>query len=351
MKRITYVDFIIVGRGIAGSILAHELMNAGQKIVVYDTPSENKSSTVAAGLFNPVTGRRFVKTWMADPLFSYLSEFYENLEKKLNTKWYFPIPLFRPFLSVKEKNDVIARNQAEDLGFYIHQIIEKPFENRVFRNVYGGILLKKTGYINIPELISGIRKKIIQKGEFKEELLEYSQLEILQPGVRYKEYIAHKIIFCEGVGGVKNPYFSWLPFRPVKGEIILIRPEADLDIIFNRQIFILPLIDKTLKVGATYDWDNIDSQPTEKGKKFLEEKLNHYLKVNYNVIDQFAGVRPATKDRRPFIGQHPEHPELGIFNGLGSKGVSLAPYFARKFVDKLLFGKELDKEVNIKRYY
>jgi glycine/D-amino acid oxidase-like deaminating enzyme len=143
----------------------------------------------------------------------------------------------------------------------------------------------------------------------------------------------------------------WLPFRPVKGEILMIDPEIQIDFIYNRKIFILPYKKGLYKVGSTYTWDYMDVLPTEEAKNFLEEKLNQIFRVKYNVVAHFAGIRPATKDRRPFIGMHPDYPFVGIFNGLGSKGVSLGPYFAQQFVGYLLKDKELDKEVNINRYY
>jgi glycine/D-amino acid oxidase-like deaminating enzyme len=351
LKRFKLVDYIIVGHGLSGSILANELIDNRQRIVVYDTPATNISSMIAAGLFNPIRGRRFVKTWKADQLFPFLTEFYKNLERQHKSNWYFPISIFRPFLSAEEREIIISEKNMEEIDAYVHYIHHNAFENAIIRNTYGGIFLRKTGYINIPDMISGIRKRIIDHGEFIEELFEYDKVDLINSEVRYNEYVAPKIIFCDGVGSIHNPYFSWLPFRPVKGEILMIKTERKLDFIFNRQLFILPVSDGLYKVGATYDWENINTLPSMEGKKSLEVKLNRYLKVKYSIIDHRAGIRPATKDRRPFIGLHPVHNEIGIFNGMRSKGVSLAPYFARMFVEYLIFGKELDKEVNIKRYY
>ncbi|MBR9998761.1 MAG: FAD-dependent oxidoreductase, partial [Cyclobacteriaceae bacterium] len=166
-----------------------------------------------------------------------------------------------------------------------------------------------------------------------------------------REIAAGKIIFCEGYTAAGNPYFNRIPFRPVKGEILYIRPEDSVEFIFNRQIFIIPWDEGFYKVGATYDWNYKDTRPTIQAKNYLEDKLNRFLNVNYRITGQVAGIRPATLDRRPVIGLHPEHSSVGIFNGLGSKGVSLAPYFARMFVEYLLNNRELDKEVDIKRFY
>lgn len=345
------MDFILVGQGLAGSLLAFELIRAGKKILVYDVPGRNQSSRVAAGLFNPITGRRFVKTWKADLLFPYLTEYYKRLENELNSKFFYPMRLFRPFFSIEEKNEVISKTCHEELGPYVDRIIHAPLENHSINTELGGIFLKNTGYLDIPCFLDSIRQSILSKGEYREESFEYDKLELNDEGIRYKAYTAKRIIFCDGIHAGTNPFFKWLPFRPVKGEILIIQPDLQFDFIFNRQIFILPCHNGLCKVGATYSWDFTDGNPTEDAKNYLEKKLKQIFKVKYIVVEHLAGIRPATRDRRPFLGLHQDFPALGIFNGLGSKGVSLAPYFARHFVEYLLTGKELDKEVDIKRYY
>jgi glycine/D-amino acid oxidase-like deaminating enzyme len=47
----------------------------------------------------------------------------------------------------------------------------------------------------------------------------------------------------------------------------------------------------------------------------------------------------------------PKHPQVGVFNGLGTKGVSLAPYFAHQFAELLVNGSEIEEEVQIGRYF
>lgn len=306
---------------------------------------------VAAGLFNPITGRRFVKTWKADQLFPYLDDYYRKLEIELQSKFLRHLPIFRPFFTIEEKNEMISKTNLQELGAYVDQILHFSPGNIDLNNDLGGLLLRNTGYLDIPCLINSMREFIRSMGELREEAFEYEQLEILPKGIRYKDFTAEKIIFCEGAHASNNPFFKWLPFRPVKGEILMIRPEIQIDFIYNRKIFVIPYKEGLSKVGSTYTWDYSDVHPTEEGKNYLEEKLNQISRVKYNVVGHFAGIRPATKDRRPFVGMHPDYPSIGIFNGLGSKGVSLGPYFAQQFVGYLLKDKELDKEVNINRYY
>ena len=159
------------------------------------------------------------------------------------------------------------------------------------------------------------------------------------------------VIFCEGYNGKFNPHFSYLPFNPVKGEIVDIEIQnLDLQEIINQGVFVIPLGENKFRLGATYKWDILDDVSTEEGKTILIEKYQKLMKSQMRILSQKAGVRPATKDRRPFLGMHPEIENIGIFNGFGSKGVSLVPFFGKQFVDFLVYQKELSTEVNINRF-
>ncbi|MCW3075505.1 MAG: dependent oxidoreductase [Bacteroidetes bacterium] len=75
------------------------------------------------------------------------------------------------------------------------------------------------------------------------------------------------------------------------------------------------------------------------------------ISSEYQILKHEAGVRPSSKDRRPIVGPHPLHSNMHVFNGLGTKGVMLAPYFANNFVLFYLQKQPLNPEINIKRFY
>jgi glycine/D-amino acid oxidase-like deaminating enzyme len=345
------VDYIIVGQGLAGSLIAYELLKRNKKIIVYDLPEDNHSSSVAAGLFNPVTGRRFVKTWKADTLFPYLHDFYPKAEKNLESKFFYRLPLYRPFIDLQEQNkimpDVNDFNGTEDT-----YMIPANFKSKALRinEKLGGAHVRSAGFLDIPVFIDSVRKRIQENGKYFNQQFVEENLTLNGEAIQYGEFTTQKIIFCNGVGASISKLFGWLPFRPVKGELIFATISPPFEFIYNRNLFVLPFRNEIHKVGSTYDWERIDSIPTEEGKKMLENKLNAILDVNFKTINHIAGVRPATKDRRPFIGRHPQNKNIGIFNGLGSKGVSLGPYFAGKFIDSLESNTEIEFEANIKRY-
>jgi glycine oxidase len=345
------VDYIIVGQGLAGSVLAMQLLEMGKKIYVFDQNNANSSSKVAGGLFNPITGKKMLITWKALDLFPFMFDFYQKLENRLNEKFFFPIDLYRPFKRIADKNDWIGSTSNEKLDFFVKGISEKSAFSGLLKDDFGGIFIKFAGYLNVSKMLFAVKNLLLKENSYKEELFLESNLVIENNSVYYQGIKAKKIIFCQGSDSSKNKLFDWLPHSPVKGELLYVKLPVDLELIINRGVFLIPIGDRLFKVGATYEWNDLESGPTAKGRKELEEKLEDLLKVPFEVVNHLAGVRPATKDRKPYLGLHPEFKTIAIFNGLGTKGVSLAPFFADHLCKFLEYGKPLITEVNIERYF
>lgn len=318
--------------------------------MVIDNPSAPSSSRVAAGIYNPVTGRKMVKSWNADKLFPFLHHYYPDLEEETGARFFYPKTIYRPFLSVEEQNEWMAKSSYPEYTDFIEAPYTTSFSAAI-HDPYGGLALKQCGYVDIPRLLSAFRQTLVAHRAYTASDFDEKKLKIKHSGVQYENLTAGKLIFCDGYSGTRNKYFDWLPFKPVKGEILTIRTAEEFDVIFNRGVFILPLGGGICRVGATYEWKDLSPTLTTKGKNMLVEKLNALFKCSYSITGQQTGVRPATKDRRPYIGVHPEHKPLVIFNGLGAKGVSLAPYYAARLIDFLESGRQLEEEVNISRHF
>lgn len=341
------VDYILVGQGIAGTWLAFELLNRGHEILVLNHETENTASIKAAGIFNPITGRKMVKTWMADQLFSSLADRYKAIEKLVGEKFLNQLPIYRPFQTIEDKNDWDAKADNEEYRNYIDQVQSTSMGYTDVLDKLGGLIIKNAGYVNLPLLISSFRKYLISKGIYLAEMFDYHKVSF-DDGVQYGEVKAKKIIFCEGPNA--NPYWNELPFKLVRGELIDIECQLETKHILNRGVFMIPK-DGYFTVGSTYDHNNLVFEPQPESVENLKQRMSKLFSGDYRVLDQRAGVRPATFDRKPFIGLHPKFETLGIFNGFGTKGVSLTPYFASHFVDFLENKKTIDREVDVQRVY
>ena len=344
------VDVLIAGQGLAGSLCAFEMMQRGLTVMVVDPVPERSSSLAAAGLFNPVTGRKMVKTWQADVLFDRLMSYYPAMEKELGASFFHPKTIYRPFVEMAEQNDWQGRWSDSSFAGFIDAVMPPNAFQEHCVDPYGGVSLAKSGWVNLPELILAVREYLKGHDSWRQGELKEEEVIISEDGVVWQGIEARWLVHCTGTGAATpDTYWGWLPFRPVKGEVLLLDLEEPLPRIYNRGVFVLPVGDKQAKVGSTYHHD-LSPGPTEKGKNEMLGKLEALLRVPFTVVGHWDGIRPATKDRRPMIGQHPEYAPLWIFNGLGAKGVSLGPWFVGQLADAMIDGKALWPEVDIERF-
>jgi len=343
------IDFLIIGQGIAGTAMAYRLGKEGKRIMLLDQPMHNQSSRVAAGLYNPITGRKMVKTWMAEELFPEIEPFYRELEKISSRKFLYPQKIYRPFLTIEEQNEWMGHSSDPNIGQFIEQIFTSSIYTQV-RDPFGGVMLQGSGWVDLPTLLDGMASFFgdnLRIEKFQEELL-IQQGE----GWNYKGRHAKAVIFCSGMGTKQSRFFSFLPFSPVKGEILEVKQEADLDCIVNRGVFRIPLNNGNVRLGSTYSWHDLNQGATSRAAKELVEKLQELVQVEVEgIIHHGFGIRPATKDRKPFLGKHPELSNVYVFNGFGTKGVSLVPHFSKVMQDFIFDVKPLPIEVDISRYF
>jgi glycine/D-amino acid oxidase-like deaminating enzyme len=342
------VDFLLVGQGLAGSVLALQLLQEGQRVFVLNNSQANISSTVAAGVYNPITGAKMSKSWLVGDLFPYLRTFYEKAQKILSVNFLHPMPIFRPFLTDEERAAWLQRSKQPDCAPFIEAIAVSPYSQAVQHYPHGGVVTKQSGYVDVPRFLHATRAYLKSMDAYQETDFHHDQLR-LGRWVTYRHLRARCVIFCEGPQATKNPLFNTLPFHLVKGELLLGKLPAPLEVIYNRNVFLLPQVEGPTVVGATYDRQDKSPQPTLKAREMLKERLHRAFHVAYEVQAQRAGIRPATFDRKPLIGLHLRYPQVGIFNGLGSKGVSLAPYLAKRLVAHLLTQEALPHEVRLER--
>lgn len=344
-------DFIIVGGGLAGKTLAFYLLKQGKQVVVVDQNVPSTSSKIGAGIIHPVTGRRIVKTWMADTLIPFAKSFYEEIEKKYQRKIFHSFPILEIFGSAKSKNDWVTRSSEQGFENYFSEEIKPGKFSEFFNCDFGGILLKGTGYVDLPSYLECIHGKLNSHDTLIEETFLFDDLKVCESFVLWKNIQASKIIFCDGHNCVSNPFFKHIPFLPAKGEILKIfcrdLPES---FILNHSMFVLPVGNHLFKAGSTYKWNFENTDPSQEGKNKIIKFLDGFLKVEYEIVSHHAAVRPTIQDRRPVIGLHPKYKSIGVFNGLGTKGALLAPYFAKQFADFLLSSENIDAEVNVSRF-
>jgi glycine oxidase len=345
------IDLIIVGQGLAGSAVAMQCLQRGYKIIVLDETGQNQSSFIAAGLFNPVTGKNMVKTWLADAIFPCLFKFYSEVERLTQTSFFHPKPLYRPFATVEEQNEWMSKSADDAYRNYVSQVSSSRLFNREINDPYGGVTLKQTGYLDTKAYLEAVRTFLVSRGVFRKKFFEEDKLEIGSDSVRYEDFTANRIIFCQGVQNSSNSWFRKFPVRPLKGEFLTMQCEWRKDVILNKGVYMVPARGKNeWRVGATYNWNDHLPEITTGAKNELTHKLEDLIHIPYTITGQEWGVRPTTPDRKPILGAHPEHNSLIIFNGFGTKGVSLAPYFSEVLIRWMENKGTIHKEADVTRF-
>jgi hypothetical protein len=319
-----------------------------KNILVIDNYSQN-SSTVAAGLYNPVILKRFSEVWNAEQQLIYLDSFYKKIEQKLKATIDYKIPILRKFFSIEEQNDWFAASDNPKLSpFLSTHLISKEYNGIDAPFQYGEVL--KTGYINTAKLLVLYRNYLSMTNSFLHESFDHNKIIFKNNFLEYKNFTAKHIVFAEGFGIHANPYFNFLPLDGTKGELLIIKaPNLIIDVIVNTSVFILPLGNHLYKVGATYNWKDKTNEPTEEGKSELLKKINEILNCDFEIISHQAGIRPTVRDRKPLIGTHFQYNKLHVLNGLGTRGVMLGPSMAKALFENIEFGTALDPYFDIKR--
>lgn len=340
-------DVLIIGAGLSGISVSYQLIKTGIDVTLVDNQI-NFSSKVAAGMINPLVFRRMNKGWRVDDFIPYLQSFYSELEDVTSTKFFHPVKIRRMFSSEQERNYWLKRQNTPDYKAYMSPLTEEDDNYSKAKNQFGSGRVKNASYIDTVPFLSAMKDYISENGSVIDEAFDYSKLD----GLNYKGKTYSDIIFCEGYLGKENPWFGDLPLNQTKGEVLVIKANSlPNDESVNRKCFILPMGNHEYKVGSTYEWHCADTSITEKGKNEILEKVSYLTDEQVEVIGQQAGVRPTTKDRRPFLGTHPDHKNYHIFNGLGTKGYLLAPLLSYEFANYLLNDVALNEEVDISRFY
>ena len=349
-KLIKEYDYIIVGQGLAGTCLASELLDRGKTVLVFDSKNLPSSSLVAGGLFNPITGRNMVLTWKANLLFPFLQKFYKRLEEKLGERFLFNMPLYRPFVTNEDLNSWQGKSTEDRYLSFVEFISSNSYHPDYVKNDLGGIMLGQTGYLNTGKLLTKFQSMLREKEILIEEEFLPEKINFNGSFIVYKEYLASKIVLCDGPTGFGNKLVENIRFHPLKGEVLHLKIDYNSNFILNRNAFVLPREGGYI-AGSNYDLSGKDWQPTDAARIEISSRIDKILNINYEIVGQRAGLRPTTHDRRPVLGLLPTYPHIGVFNGLGTKGVSLAPYFAHQFANFLTKGTEIDKEVQIGRFF
>jgi glycine oxidase len=326
----------IVGLGLAGTLLGWELERHGAEFEIIAPPmggDEEKrlpaASAVAAGIVNPITGQRIVKSWRVDELLPLAREAYGALERTWEVSVWRDLRIRRLWRTPEERDVFTAKHGRGELA---------PYDGDADA---AGFWIKGAGHVDVPRLLAAARARWRRSGHLSERIFPSET-----PAAS-----GQTIIWCTGAALRVTPGFSSIPWTIAKGETLDIAVNGlEPDLMLNRGHWLLPGNVGEAKVGATYAPGVDDDKPSAAARAELVRSVEGFTDQPFEVVKHLAGLRLTLTDKHPVVGRIPSSPNQGVMGGLGSKGVLLAPWLARQWWNHLSEGVPFDPAVDVARF-
>jgi glycine oxidase len=344
-----FIDYLVVGQGLAGSLLALLLRERDRSVVVVDNGHRHAASKAAGGIINPITGKRLNRAGLINELMKRVFTVYPRIEAQLGVPLFRPRTILRLLQNAEEMDRWSRQSNLSEYQEYVSDSLPEPFP--LFRSKFGVFEVTQAAQLDIRRLILRTRGLLHSQQSLIDRPFSYGDLSIFSDRVCWQRFTARYAIFCEGYRMVSNPYFSEIKLNPAKGETLtLATSDFAEDRIVQHGKWIFRNVAGEILAGTNYQWDSLDEKPTEAAKKEIERAIREFFVSDFETVEQRAGVRPVTRaDNRPVVGVHPRQPRLAILNGLGSKGALQAPFAAQELVAALEEGKPILKEIDLCR--
>jgi glycine/D-amino acid oxidase-like deaminating enzyme len=345
----TPFDVIIVGQGIAGTTLAWHLREAGKRVLVIDASEPVTSSKIAAGLITPITGQRLALSPQFDEVMQAARTFYALVEKRTGRSFFHDRTALRLFQSEAERQAWAEREGLADYQAHLVSPQPAPLLDPELGDTGAGGFAMQAAQLDVPAYLEASRTVLA----CETMQLDWQRDVTFSPeSVSVKGFQTRLLISCEGFAAARNPWLTCVPFNAAKGDILTVcfhRPVPAQSL--HRGIWLAPTAEPDVfSVGATYDWARLDQEPDPVARAEIERKLKTFFHVPYTVLDHRAAVRPILAANRVLAGLHGQEERLGFFNGLGSKGSLLAPFYAQCLTDFLVDNVPLPEAMDIRRY-
>lgn len=343
-------DYLIVGLGICGTLLSRRLLKAGKSVLIIDNGSPTGASRCAGGIMNPVTGMRMVRSWMVEELIPAAVTEYESIGRELGANYITAMPIVE-FLHSYEQQELFTAKLDTETD-YLQTVPDEKKWLDVFNYHHGVGMITGSYHLQVGALLNTWRQKMTTTNLLISEDMDMGAVVVSNEGIQYKGINAEKIIFCDGASAANNLWFERLPWTKDKGEALIAEiPNLPPDVLYKQSgLTIATWQNGLFWVGAAHDWKYTSPYPSEAFKTKTIAQLNDWLRIPFKIADHIAALRPANVDRKPFVGLHPIHNNVGILNGMGGKGFTMAPYFAAQLANHLIDGATIMPHADVKRY-
>jgi len=341
---VTEVDCIIVGQGLAGTSLAWQMLRRGRSVCLVDPDEPVTSSKIAAGLITPITGKRAVLSWKFFDFYPAAVSFYNDVERQTGSQFFRELPHYRLFATEAESSRFAERSYDLPGTPGIARMLEHSHELPFVSDWQGGFEMRPAAQLNTAAYLQ-VSREFFEASPLAcrwSKRLTENDLQVTGQGVFLPErkLTGRNLVYCRGASEQNESAFPELPFLPAKGEILTLSVDSSWNQVIHRGIWVAPGPERSIRVGATYDSQQLDQTPTEAGREYLLERLRQFLHWEGDILAHQAAVRPALNNQCPVIARHPQFSQIYVMNGLGSKGALQSPLLAEQLANVLTGSEE-----------
>ena len=340
------VDYIIVGDGYAALFFVHQLTKNNKSFVIF-SEGRKSASQISAGIVNPVVLKKFTTFWLAQEQLNFLKTSLDEIETYTGKNYLVNASIHRIFHDENEQKLWLKKSLTEELSSFL----DKDFKQlEVVKNDFNTGMVKQSARLNVQGFFSDLLMFHDNNSQLIKEKFNYNEINIEES--RYQNFKFKNIIFCEGMGVKKNPYFSDIPVIPNKGHHIRVKLSEPIpeNITIKKKHFLFPLNNDLYFYGGTYDREQMHEHIDDSAVEQLRNGLSEFYPNDFDIEEVHFGFRPTVKDRRPIVGRHHEYHNLYVFNGLGARGILNGCYFSKNLYDFIESNVDLPQEISLDRF-
>ncbi|MDI9320564.1 MAG: FAD-dependent oxidoreductase [Phycisphaerales bacterium] len=330
----TQTDLLIIGQGMAGTLLSYELMRKGISVFVMDKKNENNTSLVASAVIHPLVGKNWTVAKDAEHIIPIALETYKSIGEFLDAD------LVRQKSILIFYKDKLAATNFKQQKANGHPYLEVAcaYQEAHWNAPLGVGEVSPVYTVDAQNLLDKWRAYLQTRNAYVEDVFQFEDLKIVNDKVQYKDIVADKIVFCEGAIGRYNPYFSALSFTHNRGDALLLSvPQLSSEHIYHKDFRLVPHRNNLFWCGSNYIWEYDSLAPNIEWRTHIEKELRTWLKLPFEIVNHWVAERPTTAGQQSYLLQNQEHKNVYFFNGLGTRGFSAGPSLAKEmssFINK-----------------
>ena len=347
-------DFVIVGAGVIGMMLARELVLGGATVSLVDRLACAQESTWAGGgIVSPLYPWRYAEpvtqlaTWSQSSYLHLSQDLQEETgcDPELRQKGMYMV-------DVEDEKEALHWATAFNRPMQKVDSSHLYLREENFCNGYSSALwMPEVCSIRNPRLGQALRESLVKSSNVTlyehHEVQQLLQRKGIIYGVRTSQgdITGGKTIITAGAwsGELLKPLNVDLPVEPVKGQMMIFNaPVGTVNrVILMAGRYVIPRNDGHILVGSTLEFEGFDKSTTKQAYDSLYKTAVSIIPslANYNVEHHWSGLRPSSPEGIPYIGDVPGYEGLAVNAGQFRNGLVLAPASTRLHAD-LLLGKE-----------